>query len=162
MFKSQLKCKNDMCCREGQVRSRGSDKKCQGRDLVHFWQPLWDRTGGTGLYQTSNGCLILSVMGSNLGLIALKPQKCVLSLALLPRGGSKEGRKHRLETGRGHESVRRANRCTWWFYTSYESQGMALLPPQLNSHCFEPWVSITLGWVLAKSQFIGGLSLVWC
>ena len=28
-----------------------------------------------------------------------------------PQGGSNEGRKHRLETGRGHESVRRANRC---------------------------------------------------
>ena len=28
-----------------------------------------------------------------------------------PQGGFKEGCKHRLETGRGHESVRRANRC---------------------------------------------------
>ena len=37
MSGSQLECQNDMCCREGQVRSRRGDKKCQGRDLVHFW-----------------------------------------------------------------------------------------------------------------------------
>jgi hypothetical protein len=33
----------------------------------------------------------------------------------------------------------------------------------LNStHCFEPWFSITLGWMLAKSQLMDGLALVWC
>ena len=30
-----------------------------------------------------------------------------------------------------------------------------------STHCLEPRFSITLGWVLAKSQLMDGLALVW-
>ena len=141
MSKSQLKCQHDMCCWEVQVWSREVDKKCQGRDMVHFWQSLWNRTDGTVLYQTSNACQLLSVMGSNLGLIVLKSPKVGPFPGPPPLwGGSKEGRKQRLQTGRDYESSRRANVCAWWVYTSCESQGMALLPPQLLNSLFQAMI----------------------